>query len=563
MKNAIYEISDFKKLSLQNKYRFFDFEFEANINSVDSKELNRLFRGIILDDSENDNIRKRALQLFIDCALLERIKVRQVLSLLLDDWNDNADIFLKIQRLKELFLFYAEEEGEIEALCQSCVEDQEAELASEAQHNLGLIYMQKGLIAQSRNDSLDLLKESEDNFLQAITIIENRIDSQFFRIVVSILINIWNGKGGIAEGALREMASLLFKQDAFSSNFEPNFLYLGFYRILNSIYILANEKPQGWLDIRSGLNRVFVQYSEINNQALKDRLNESSLSGSFIRMIKRQFLEPFYSLHFTSQIAKIDSYLEELTSESREYRFYKGVKLFLLSQPRQQEERKTIIKRELVSMFPYRNESAIESSISKGDIESHPENIIHIIYDLQKPSMDEFIDKLVDACLKLQGNRIYRGSCFEDDRNTYIADLLETSGYGVKDQTRWSVSEKGKSAGEIDIFVKDSKGYPFSIIEALNLNSMQRDYTVRHLDKLFKYDTSGLDNIILVYSTAANFNQLWLKYKECISEHNYEYKFRSLKELERYPFTEIKLAKAEHLRNGTVVLLYHLMINLN
>ena len=112
-------------------------------------------------------------------------------------------------------------------------------------------------------------------------------------------------------------------------------------------------------------------------------------------------------------------------------------------------------------------------------------DFLNVIEELKAPSINEFTDKLINACIKLQGNRIYRGNYSEDDRNTFIASILEASDYNTKDQTRWSTSAAGKSAGEIDIFIYDKKGYPFTIIEALNLASLKTDYTILHINKIF------------------------------------------------------------------------------
>lgn len=48
-------------------------------------------------------------------------------------------------------------------------------------------------------------------------------------------------------------------------------------------------------------------------------------------------------------------------------------------------------------------------------------------------------------------------------------------GYPVRDQTRQGTSNGGKEAGEVDILVR-KEGFPFSIIEALNLSSISEAY---------------------------------------------------------------------------------------
>jgi hypothetical protein len=162
----------------------------------------------------------------------------------------------------------------------------------------------------------------------------------------------------------------------------------------------------------------------------------------------------------------------------------------------------------------------------------------------------------------LQGALIYRGAS-EDDRNSQIANLLEAYGYRCKDQTKWGKSATGKQSGEIDIQVFDLRHFPVAIIEALNLDSLQTDYLILHLDKLFNYDTAGNPvNFILVYSTAKKFGDFWDRYKAFVSNHSFKYKLVSFEEIDGYPYSNIRLACSTHLREGKDVALYHIMVDL-
>ena len=131
----------------------------------------------------------------------------------------------------------------------------------------------------------------------------------------------------------------------------------------------------------------------------------------------------------------------------------------------------------------------------------------------------------------------------------------------MKDQTRRGVSGTGKSPGELDIFITTQDGEPFSIIEALNLSSLKKDYIDLHLKKIFTYDTNGLQrNYIIVYSEAKKFISLWEKYIDYIPTIEYPYKFEDFRE-EKLNFNELRIGKATHIRNEQQVVLYHLFVN--
>ena len=107
----------------------------------------------------------------------------------------------------------------------------------------------------------------------------------------------------------------------------------------------------------------------------------------------------------------------------------------------------------------------------------------------RKNSKVTILQDLLAACVKLQSNSTYFETS-ENQRNDYIRDLLKTEKYDVKDQTRRGISAIGKSAGEVDILIEEG-GLPVTIIEALNLDSLDTNYLDRHLDKVYRYDTVG------------------------------------------------------------------------
>lgn len=166
--------------------------------------------------------------------------------------------------------------------------------------------------------------------------------------------------------------------------------------------------------------------------------------------------------------------------------------------------------------------------------------------------IDEIMRELLSACVKLQANAIYYGAT-EDQRNDYIRDILETAGYDVKDQTRRGLSPSGKAAGEVDILIKD-KNFPVTIIEALNLDSLNKAYLNKHIDKIYDYDTVGNKfNIILLYVSVADFMSFCNKYCNHIKSHSYPFDMISIEKkvaIDNISYSNIKVMKTVHNRNG-------------
>lgn len=224
-------------------------------------------------------------------------------------------------------------------------------------------------------------------------------------------------------------------------------------------------------------------------------------------------------------------------------------------------------------------ESAVKQSIIKTEIEqqlcSINNKIIwaikvktcrlqHTKSENNNISMDNIMRDLYVACIKLQSNSLYY-SVSEDQRNDYIRDIMETYGYNVKDQTRRGLSPTGKAAGELDIFIQDA-GLPVTIIEALNLNSLNTIYLDKHIDKIYDYDTAGnYFNVILSYVTVNNFEDFCNKYINHIKGHIYPYQLTGIEEnycVDDNAYSDIKMILTKHNRNGKETLLVHICVSI-
>lgn len=183
--------------------------------------------------------------------------------------------------------------------------------------------------------------------------------------------------------------------------------------------------------------------------------------------------------------------------------------------------------------------------------------------ELESKSIKKFIDTLYKICIKLQSNPIYIDAS-EDERNDYIRDMLDREEYVIKDQTRRGLSATGISSGEIDIFV-EKDNYPFTIIEALILKSLNKDYLGKHLDKIYTYDTTGDHfNICLVYAECKKFASFWEKYCDFVKQYKFQYPLIAYDESidQKYVGSEIRVMTTTHNRSGKLTRLYHICVKI-
>lgn len=180
----------------------------------------------------------------------------------------------------------------------------------------------------------------------------------------------------------------------------------------------------------------------------------------------------------------------------------------------------------------------------------------------RKNSKETLLLDLLAACIKLQSNFTYRIAS-ENQRNDFIRDLLKMAKYDVIDQTRRGVSPSGKSTGEVDILVEE-EGFPITIIEALNLDSLNTSYLDMHIDKIYSYDTNGnMFNIILSYVSVVDFSKFCEKYFKHIQEHEYPYPLISADDrfkVEDFPYSDIRVMKTVHNRYDCETVLYHVCV---
>lgn len=110
-------------------------------------------------------------------------------------------------------------------------------------------------------------------------------------------------------------------------------------------------------------------------------------------------------------------------------------------------------------------------------------------------AQETLLEDIVHYCEMLQNNRkIWDGS--EDERTTYIRDMLRAKKYIVSDQTRGGISGgEGEQAGELDLDIRLKPAERLTIFEALNLKGSAesyRRYWNAHLDKLLdNYNSTG------------------------------------------------------------------------
>jgi hypothetical protein len=171
------------------------------------------------------------------------------------------------------------------------------------------------------------------------------------------------------------------------------------------------------------------------------------------------------------------------------------------------------------------------------------------------------INDFLNAAHTMQQNKIF-WNADEDTKTRQLLDLLPPK-YQAKDQSKYGKSSIGKNAGSVDGVIKNNEVEIF--IEAFNLKSLNQKITKTHIDKLeLNYDSKGLrEKFIVIYCNLPinRFENFVKKYKEYI-EKDHSFVFPLLNQMEEIEvcYTDSRLFKSYHEREGKEVVLYHLLL---
>lgn len=118
--------------------------------------------------------------------------------------------------------------------------------------------------------------------------------------------------------------------------------------------------------------------------------------------------------------------------------------------------------------------------------------------------------------------RLSKKSWTEDEVNDLLREMLasmgRTNGYEVRDQAREGNSQTEKRAGELDLLIENC-GLLYTILEAMRLNSIDKEYIKTHYAKLLNnYNPLGVYRTYLIsYYNGSNFDGWWGKYQKYIA----------------------------------------------
>ena len=174
---------------------------------------------------------------------------------------------------------------------------------------------------------------------------------------------------------------------------------------------------------------------------------------------------------------------------------------------------------------------------------------------------DKLCEYLISACAQIQSNPKYWNEK-EDPRSTQVRTILRNRGVFVSDQTLYGHAKDSDNPGEVDLMIMKDAADPLTIIEAMNIDSVNKKYIQDHLNKLLDdYNPSGLPELFLVayvQKAKKSFQTFWNDYVDFITGTDTgDFRFESIDECETHNHF-LKHAVAEYSCGGAIFKVHHI-----
>lgn len=554
-------LDTYKQKSQTEKLDFWDRQIPfGNFEKQDSRQLLNFIKQIISDSQENIYSKCKAIDFSVRLFLEDIFKDRNILAILLDSWETTTNVHIEVLRIKRLALLYPYD-NDIQSILEELAKD-DSLVTTESNYQLGLINLFNAREKTTIEELKEVLKIAYSCFEKASQE-ENRIDAILFKTITASIIHLFNNNWLEFNRYYEELERLIFIQQI--NIWNPNIvtLHLGIYSKLFNAKKVIEKDTKKWLNYKIEFDQLSMEFYNIQNQSIKSELFFSKIENGISEHIITKVIEPVFKSNFYSILCKIDCLLSTENIEDKQVKFLEYLKDVIHKKSLTESNDFDFFNQSIIDTFPHMSEAdqkVFYDAIKTSDLQGISYSLDRLAHN---NGYEKLINRIINSCIKLQGTRHYYNA-EENVRNKFISQLLEASGFRNKDQTQWGLSNTGISDGEIDIQIVDEEGMAFSVVEGLILDSLNTSYLKLHLDKIFKYDTTGLEyNFIINYVGVSDFSSFWNKYCDHIKMHKFQYPLQEFNtDIYRENYADIKTGLSSHLRSGNIVYLYHICLNM-
>ncbi|KXH79704.1 hypothetical protein [Chryseobacterium kwangjuense] len=300
--NLKYE--QFLLLEAGDKVDFLDyFIAESYYGSYQRIELKQFLQNIILGN-ENAYLKQKALEIYSAMVQMKVLIASSFLGTLVEDIADDVDPFILITRLKLLYIHF-DESKESENVFEKLAYHLNADVASEARYRRGLLRFTT-IPLKDDNSYLSAILEAQEYFKSSFTIVENRIDADYFfcicELLSALIANESNEYLSLKNNCIQKLwrLNLFAEKDDFTLE----------YQIGNALGIIIDMATKigaesTWTDYRRSFSEIFELHQKLMSLEVKKGFAELSIINNISNHLRTNIISPLYKLNFSVCSAKI------------------------------------------------------------------------------------------------------------------------------------------------------------------------------------------------------------------------------------------------------------------
>lgn len=545
------QFEEFSELSKYDKVIYFDEINTSDYTSDDRKQLLSFYSKLFDNDDINMYVKSKAIDVIQRLYSDGIFKSRDILRFLLDDW-ENSDELLEVKRLKKLAFYYEYSKAEIIEAIDNDTKVEATEIASEANYQLGIIYLISSREEISNEAFNAVLDKAEDHFHNSYRLTENRTDANAFLNIINSLKCLFRGLEQEFFKYVNELERIVISRIS-ASFVEVDYVEFKILVLLKEVSKLFKINIEYWVDYKKELDELYISFNEF-------RKIESYYEG-IINTLSTKIVQGPLATKFRSTFSEQKIRIDRLVDESESVDVKDFLKYIQSSIDKKNDDSKISSLKELVRCFPGTVEEEFEEALNRFKDEENVEPLIDLV-SKNKMNHKTLLASILYGLSTINGNTTFKGAT-EDEMNKQIASILEVKGFRAKDQTQHGYSPTGLAFGEIDIQIVSGIGLPMTVIEGLILTYIDSKTLSEHIDKTFIYDDLGVNaNYLVVYYRGNNFSSFIDRYGEFIEEHDYKYNLKTVEKSTEFSYTNMIVLKAVHKREACDVCLYHVIVDL-
>lgn len=542
------DFEEFSILSEFNKVNFIDDTCIDVYNKMEQRQIINFFRKIFSADEISSYIKMKAIDRIIDLYHAGIIRTRNVLTLLLDDW-DSKDTLVEVRRLKRLAYLYDFEKYDIMKVLLNESKNDELEISIEAYYQLGIITLISSIEASDRQSYNEVLEKCNYFFREALRYSENRTDAKAFVFIVNALKYLLAGLREEYKKCVDELENIVSSRLKLTFN-EQYFIELKILTSLRSVFNLINSNPIEWINFRDEINNMYEDFYEIR----EFECFYTSLDNTMKKVILDNALVPYYKSGFSESKLR----LNRLMKDEKNIEIISFIEYLIKCIDEEFDKNDNYSFEQLKKLYPY----ACEDEIKRCLIEHKEYNNIDPLIRLISSSKKDYkviLESIIYAGTTIMGNTTFKDAS-EDEMNKQIANILESKGFRPKDQTQYGLSPTGKSFGELDIQVVDNLGIPYTVIEGVVASYVDKKNLREHINKVFTYDALGVEkNFIVVYYRGKNFVDFIKNYLNFLKGDTFSPPLKKVIQELEFSYNSLTVFKSTHERYDKEVELYHII----